>query len=714
MRRNGRAFALAVLGLFLAACGRGPNASAPVPPPEAPPLIARSALFGDAARGEARLSPQGEMIAFLAPRSGAPNIWVVATAALGPARAVTDERALRGYVWAEDGRHLLYLTDDDGDDQHRLMVIDSVSGERRALTEGAHAEIVGVSHADPGAVIVALNERSRAWADLYRIDVTTGSRTLIERNTRSFFRYVLDRDNRVRLGLRLTQAGALEVWRRDAEGAWSRFFEAPPGDAFSTMPIGFAADGRSFFMYDSTRERAALVRVDAETGVRAVLGESERADVVDVLRDPVSGEPDAFAIDYLRREWRALDADAQADLSFLDAQLEGDPNVTSRSLDDRYWIVVEDGPRTPPRSYLYNRADPAARTLTLLFRNRPALEGAPLQQMIPVEVQARDGLTLVSYLTLPIGADGDGDARPDTPTPLVLLVHDGPWARDSLGFNAYHQWLANRGYAVLSVNYRGSTGFGKAFLNAGNREWGGKMQEDLLDAVAWAIEEGIAAPEQIAIFGAGFGGYAALAGLAFTPEQFACGIDVAGPSNLEAFVNNAPARDEWRRPALYARIGDPRTPPGVAALAARSPLTRATAIERPLLMAHGARDQRVMRADSDLVSIAPRARRAGLVYLLYPETGDVLARAPSRLSFMAVADQFLARCLGGRAELMNEDSFAGVRVQTLAGASRIEGLARFAPPPPAPPAAEAGPSEDEAAFAPAPVLEAPIATNRDD
>ncbi len=708
MRRNARAFALAALALFAAACSRQ-TASAPVPPPVAPPLLLRANLFGEPLRSDAQISPRGDLIAFLAPRpleTGPLNLWVVPTAALGAARPISSGLSVRGYQWAADGHTILALTDNDGDGDKSLSAIDALTGDARVLTDEANTEIVGVSGADPGAVIVAWNARARAWPDLYRIDFATGSRTLIERNTRSFFRYVLDRENRLRLGLKMNATGALEIWKRSAEGEWSKLSEAPFEDALLSAPIAFESGGQSFLMFDSTgHDRAVLVRVDAETGARTVLGESDRADVVDAWRDPGTGQPEAFAVEYLRREWRALDAEAQADLTYLDAQLEGEPRVVSRTLDDKAWIVVEEGPTIPARTYLYNRSDLASRSLRLLFHNRPALEGAPLQQMIPVEIEARDGLTLVSYLTLPIASDANGDSRPDSPAPLVVIVHDGPWSRARFGFDPLHQWLANRGYAVLSVNYRGSTGFGRAFLNAGNREWGGKMQEDLLDAVQWAVEERIAQPEHIAIFGEGYGGYAALNGLAFTPERFACGVDVAGPGNLETFINNTPPSEEWARPSYYLRVGDPRTPGGRDFLAQRSPLSRAASIARPLLIAQGARDPHVMRADSDMISIAPRARRAGLVYMLYPDIAALDLRAANWISFTSVADHFLAHCLGGRAEPIGQ-AFSGVRAQALIGAAHVDGLANVAPAPlvPTAPATAVTPAAELPLAAP-PMLE---------
>jgi dipeptidyl aminopeptidase/acylaminoacyl peptidase len=446
--------------------------------------------------------------------------------------------------------------------------------------------------------------------------------------------------------------------------------------------LAIEADGRSLLMFDSTdRDRAALVRVDLANGAKTVLGESARADVVDVWLHPGTNAPEAYGAEYLRREWRALDTEAQADLDFLDRQLSGDFRVVSRSLDDGRWIVVEEAPTTPARSYLYDRSDRASRRLSLLFRHRPNLEQTPLQPMTPVEIEARDGLTLVSYLTLPVGSDANGDGRPDAPAPLVLAPHDGPWMRDSYGFSALHQWLANRGYAVLSVNFRGSSGFGKAFLNAGNREWGGRMQEDLLDAMQWAVESGIAQPERIGVVGAGFGGYSSLVGLAFTPEQFRCGASFGGPVNLVTMLDPASAasRDE-----LYLRVGDIRASEGRQTLRERSPLSRASQIIRPLLLALGARDARASRAESDQVAQSLRARGVNLTYLHFPDEGADLMSQQNRLSYLAVLEHFLGDCLGGRVEPVGT-AFEGAVIDVFDGAVNVPGLAAFArriaPPP---------------------------------
>ena len=672
------------LAASLAACDR-PNERAPLPPQAQPPLLARADLFGDPVRYGGQLSPRGDRVAFLAARDGVTNLWVLSVDALDEARPLTDDRrrGLRTFAWAHDNSTLLYLQDDNGDENWRLFAVNAAGGPARALTPaGARAAILGLSPRDPGGVVITLNQRDADWPDVFRVDLASGERTLLQRNTntaavRGFAQFMVDGDNHLRLGIRTQPDGASEFFTRAPDGRWTSLLSIPFEDTAASRPIAFDADGRTLLMFDSTsRDRAALVRVDLATGAKTVEGESARASVVDVWLHPSTNAPQAFGGEYLRPELRALNPEAQADLDFLDRQLTGDFSVASRSLDDARWIVVEEGPTTPARAYLYDRSGVEGRRLTLLFRHRPVLEQAALQPMTPVEIAARDGLTLVSYLTLPIGSDANADARPEAPVPLVLAVHPGPWTRDSYGFNSLHQWLANRGYAVLSVNFRGSTGFGKAFLNAGNLEWGARMQEDLLDAVQWAVESGIAEPGRVAIVGEGFGGYAALAGLAFTPDQFRCGASFAGPANLAAMLEQAPAptRDE-----LYLRVGDPRTSEGRQALRDHSPVHYAAQISSPLLLALGARDPHASRAEADQIAQSLRAREIGFTYLVFPDEGRDLVRQQNRLSFLAVAEHFLGDCLGGRVEPVGA-SFEGAAINVFDGAVNVPGLSAFSRP----------------------------------
>lgn len=676
--RQAAGLALAmILGLLAASCERE-KARAPVPAVAEAPLIPRVALFGNPERSQARISPKGDMISFLAPLDGYLNVFVMAVEGeLASARAVTKDsaRGIRKHFWAEDGAHILYLQDAAGDENWRLHSVDVATGEDRDLTPipGVQAIVVGLSRVEPEWVLVGLNDRDPKWHDLYKINVKTGQRALVQRNTERFSSFVADRDNIVRLALRNMPDGSVEVHAFQLQGGWKKMFDIPFEDSLTTYPIAFTRDGMHFLMFDSMgRDKAALVSVDAMTGVKTVIGENRRADVSDVWIDPVTFDAEGYASEYLTNEWTGVDDVARADIAFLDEKLKGEPTVVSRSADDSRWIVVEDGPTTPMRAYRYDRA--GERALKLLFEQRPALTDAPLQPMIPVEIASTDGQVLVSYLTLPPGSDVNGDGAPERPVPLVINVHGGPWYRDSFGFNAEHQWFANRNYAVLSVNFRGSTGFGKAFVNLGNKEWGGAMQRDLTDAMNWAVQRGITTADKVAIYGGSYGGYATLVGLSSTPEQYACGVDIVGPSSLRTLFESIPPYWESSRNEFYLRVGDPTKSDGLALLQDRSPLTRAGAIVRPLLIAQGANDPRVKQAESEQIVSAMRVRNAPVTYVLYPDEGHGFARPQNRISFFAIAEGFLQQCLGGRVEPIGRD-FEGASLEVRQGVDRVPGLA---------------------------------------
>jgi dipeptidyl aminopeptidase/acylaminoacyl peptidase len=419
------------------------------------------------------------------------------------------------------------------------------------------------------------------------------------------------------------------------------------------------------------RDKGALVRVDLATGNQTVVAESAKADIADVWTTPRTREPQAYVVDYLTAEHHPLDPAAGKDIEKLAAAVGPQYEVTSRTMDDRKWVAVVDEPARAMTTYVFDRDTGKA---TKLFDQRPELANAPLQPMYGREIRARDGLTLVSYLTLPPGSDSNKDGRPDKPLPLVLNVHGGPWARDSYSFDPEHQWLANRGYAVLSVNYRGSTGFGKAFVNAGNREWAAKMHDDLLDAVDWAVKEKIAQPDKIAIYGGSYGGYATLVGLTFTPDKFACGVDIVGPSNLMTLLASIPPYWKAFYEDMAQRVGDPRTDDGRELLKQRSPLNHVDKIDKPLLIAQGANDPRVKQAESDQIVGAMKAKNLPVTYLVYPDEGHGFARPQNRLAFYAIAESFLSKCLGGSFEPIGKD-FDGSSVKVINGADYVPGLA---------------------------------------
>lgn len=641
----------------------------------APTLIPRTVLFGSPDKAGPQLSPDGARIAYLAPIEGVINLWVAPTGDLSRARALTDDRGsgVFQFFWAQDGSALLYLKDHEGDENHHLYRLDPESGEIRDLTpiDGVKAQVVAVSARHPEAIVVGLNDRDPALHDLVRLDLGTGERVLLEENP-GYFGYLVDEDYTVRLALAPNAEGGFDVLRKEADGTFTPWMNVPYEDTFTTGPAALDADGGIVYMTDSRgRDRAVLLAVDLATGEETLLAEDAHADVESVLQHPRTGRARAVTFNYDRRRTEVLEPEVAADFAHLSAQLPGELQLLSTTLDDRLWIVgsmVDDGPY---RYYLYERK---GRKLDLLFTNRTALEGFTLAKMHAPIVRARDGLEMVAYLSLPPESDPDSDGIPDEPLPMILQVHGGPWYRDVWGYNPYHQWAANRGYALLSVQFRGSTGFGKSFLNASNGEWGGKMHDDLLDAVEWAVSRGIAAREKVAIMGGSYGGYACLWGLARTPEVFACGIDIFGVSSLVTMLESFPAYWGPAMEIMYKRIGDPRTEEGRAFLLERSPLTHVDGIVRPLLIAHGANDVRVRLNESEQLVAAMEEREIPVTYVVYPDEGHLTFFHPeNNISFYAIAEQFLAQHLGGRAEPIG-DAFRGASLEVRAGAGEIPEL----------------------------------------
>ena len=642
---------------------------------EIPPLIPRKLLFGNPDRASAQISPDGAQLSWLAPVDGVLNVWVAPADNPAAARPVTRDtgRGIRFYGWAYSGAQIIYLQDAGGDENWHLYAVHLESDAILDLTplEGIHAQIQEVSPKQPGHILAALNDRDAQFHDIYRIDLATGERSLVLQND-GFAGFVTDADFKVRFAVRMTADGGAEYLERDDNGGWQPFIAVGQEDSLTTGPVGFDRSGETLFLTDSRgRDTAALQSVHLASGVATILASDARADVSDTLTHPTERTVQAAAFTYERKEWQVLDAAIAADLEFLATVADGDMEVLSRTLDDSCWIVaylLDDG---PVRYYRYLRE---RREAQFLFTNRAALEGQPLVKNHPVTIPARDGLNLVCYYSLPREADPDNTGLPDQPLPLALLVHGGPWARDEWGYNPVFQLLANRGYAVLSVNFRCSTGFGKGFSNAGNREWGGKMHTDLVDAVQWAVAQGIADPERVGILGGSYGGYAALVGMTFTPEVFACGVDIVGPSNLITLMNTIPPYWQPQIDLFTSRVGDYRTEEGRAFLTERSPLTYVDNIRRPLLIGQGANDPRVKQSESDQIVAAMQEKNIPVTYILYPDEGHGFARPENNLSFFAVAEAFLAEHLGGRYEPAGDD-LTGSSLTAPAGAEYVPGLA---------------------------------------
>ncbi|MGO1071089.1 prolyl oligopeptidase family serine peptidase [Lysobacter sp. CA199] len=666
------------LALTLAVCVAlsAPVAQAADTPAEGK-LIPRSALFGNPERISAAISPDGRFLSWLAPLNGVMNVWVAPADKPEQARAVTHDaaRGIRQYFWSYRGGTLLYLRDSGGDENFHLYAVDVGSeGPARDLTPypKTRASVVRLAHRHPDAILVGMNDRDGKWHDLYRVDLGSGARQLVHENKERLSGYLADGDFKVGRATRSRDDGGMELLAPDGDAGWKVVDTIPFEDSQTTDYDGYSNDGKTLYLTDSRgRDTSALYAIGAD-GKKTLLLEDARADVGTLIADPKTDKVQAASVYYLRRQWKAFDPGIAGDLQRLGKQLgPGEFSVASRTLDDKTWIVDYSAAEQPSLIYRYDRGGEGK--LTRLFASRPELEGAPLAAMWPVEIPSRDGKTLVSYLTLPKGADADNDGKPDRPVPLVLTVHGGPWARDLYGYAGTTQWLANRGYASLKVNYRGSTGFGKNFINAADGEWAGKMHDDLIDAVNWSIKQGITRKDQVAILGGSYGGYATLVGLSFTPDTFKCGVDIVGPSNLETLLKTIPPYWASIFEQFARRMGDPRTEAGRKLLAERSPITRVDKISKPLLIGQGANDPRVNQAESDQIVEAMRKKNIPVTYVLFPDEGHGFARPENSLAFNAVAEGFLAQCLGGRAQPIGED-FKGSSITVPAGADGVKGL----------------------------------------
>ena len=638
-------------------------------------MISRKQLFGNPEKAHARISPDGTKLAYLAPLDGVLNVWVGPADDPSAAKPVTrdDHRGIRSFFWAYTSVHVLYPQDKDGDEDWHIYSVNLDTDAIKDLTpiDKIAARIQGVSRKFPKEILVGINDRDkRQLHDIYRVNIDTGERALMQENP-GFAGFMVDDDYRVRFALRFTPDAGHVYLKPDSEGEWKEFVRIDAADAMTTHPVGFDKSGERYYMLDSRgRDKSALTVVNLETGDEEVLAESERADIDGAVVHPTEKNVQAVTITHARQEWKILDASIEPDMEYLRGVADGEIQITSRTLDDQQWTVVylmDDG---PTRFYLYDRS---ARNATFLFTDQPKLEDLPLVKMHSDVITARDGLELVSYLSLPAGSDPNQTGRPDEPLPMVLFVHGGPWARDNWGYTPNHQWLANRGYAVLSVNYRGSTGFGKGFINKANNEWAAAMHDDLIDAVNWAVDEKIADRDKVAIMGGSYGGYATLVGLAFTPDTFVCGVDIVGPSNLITMMENPPPYWVPMMSIMTTRIGDCTTDEGREFLKSRSPLFHVDQIRRPLLIAQGKHDPRVKQAESDQIVEAMNKRDIPVSYMLFTEEGHGFAKPENRQAFYAVAEAFLAEHLGGRYEPIG-DAFEASRFELLSGVDGVPGL----------------------------------------
>ncbi len=608
-----------------------------------PPLIPRTILFGNPVKTSPQVSPDGTRLAYLAPVNNVLNVWVGSLDG-DEAKPVTDDRdrGIRFYFWAADGRHILYLQDLGGDENWRLYAVDAGTSAVRDLTPfpEVQAQIVDRDKRFPHELLIGLNKDDARYHDVYHLDLRSGELRQIVKNPGDVASWVTDARFQVRGALKATPDGGFELLvRAGHDSPWTTVLTWGADDSLTSQPVGFSHHGQSIYLEDSREsDTNRLIELRLDTGAVRVIAHDPRCDIGGVLVHPDTDEIQAVAFDRARTEWTVLDDALRADFEAIGRLHHGDFSVTSRDDADRIWIVAFTADTGPAAFFAYDRSTKRGR---LLFYSKPDLTAYSLAPMEAIQFTARDGLTLHGYLTCPPGRE-----RRDLP--VVLNVHGGPHARDTWGYDPEAQWLANRGYACLQINFRGSTGYGKRFLNAGDKEWGGKMHDDLVDAVRWAIDAGIADPKRVAIYGASYGGYAALAGATFTPDLFRCAVDVVGPSNLITMMETIPPYWETFVAIEHRRVGNPETE--AEFLRSRSPLFFVDRIKAPILIAHGANDPRVKQAESEQIVAAMKRKGVPYEYLLFPDEGHGFAKPENRLTFYAVAERFLAAHLGGRVE----------------------------------------------------------------
>ncbi len=607
-----------------------------------PPLVPREVLFGNPEKTSPQISPDGKRLAYLAPVNGVLNVWVK-TIGIDDAHPVSNDidRGIRSYGWAYNNKHLLYIQDKKGDENWHIYRVDIATQETVDLTpfEGVYASFCALHKDFPDEILIVMNKENPQLFDVYHLNITTGELTLREKNPGNIESWIADRKLQVRAVKTFNPDGGVSLLIRDSSnGEWKIAITWDFADAMYAGVYGFSHDGRKLYLRDSFEANTAcLVEYDCASGNRRILAQDPIFDVGGYVAD-CNDKPLAVCMEKERIEWAALDGKFQSTLQAMLRVDEGDLIISNKSDDDRYWVIGFMRDNQSTKFYLFDQLTGKAE---FLFVVRPVLNNYQLASMEPISFIARDGLKIYGYLTCPVGMSCEN-------LPLVLCVHGGPWSRDTWGADPEAQWFANRGYACLQVNFRGSTGYGKAFLNAGNREWGAKMHDDLIDAVNWAVLQGIADPKKIAIFGGSYGGYAALVGATFTPDVFCCAVDIVGPSNLITLLSSIPPYWVSFKKQFDVRLGDPEK--DAEFLMSRSPLFKVENIKIPMLIAQGAHDPRVKQAEADQIVEAMKAKGLAYEYVLFEDEGHGFAKTENRLKFYGIAEAFLAKHLGGRCE----------------------------------------------------------------
>ncbi|MBU1219652.1 S9 family peptidase [Myxococcota bacterium] len=605
-------------------------------------LIPRKKIFGNPLKTGFSISPDGKKIAYIAPLNNVLNVWVE-TIGKNDAQAVTKDtyRGITNYIWTKDSSSLLYAQDKGGNENFTIYQVKLDKLTVKALTpeKDVRAGIVATNKRFPNEVLISMNARDKKVFDIHRLNLKTGKMVLDTKNPGNVLGWLADYNMKIRAGMVMDKdAKKSLIVRTTPNGKWKTLLTWDYLE--SGGPVGFTKDGRSLYiMGNKGSDKYRLYTIDIATGKKKEIYTNEKADISDVMIHPDKMTVVAVTTEYIKKEWKIFDKEFQKDFDAM-KKLAGDLRfgLISHTSDLKKWIVATAGPKVPGKYYIYDRTKG---TFDVLADTRPELKDFTLNEMKPVEITARDGLKLVSYLTIP--------AHPiKNHRPMILLVHGGPWHRDRWSFDGMAQWLANRGYWVLQVNFRGSTGFGKNFLNAGNKEWGRNMQHDLTDAVAWAIKNENIDPKFVGIMGGSYGGYATLAGVTFTPDLYAAAVDIVGPSSIETLLKTVPPYWKPMMALFSVRVGDIEK--DLKMIRERSPLHYADRIKTPLAIFQGANDPRVKVSESDQMVQAIRKNKKEVMYIVYPDEGHGFKREPNRMDFLARTEVFLAKYLKGRFE----------------------------------------------------------------
>jgi dipeptidyl aminopeptidase/acylaminoacyl peptidase len=619
-----------------------------------PPLIDRELFFGDPEISGAQISPDGKFIAFIKPFKGVRNIWVKRTEApFDSAKPVTADatRPIPNYFWSRDGKYILFTQDKAGDENYLVYAVNPADAPAagqdvpaaRNLTDakGVRVEIYSIPRTEPDALYVGINDRDKAWHDLYKVKISTGERTLIRKNTERIVGWTFDLKDQLRLASRVADNGDTEVLRVDDKG----FTKVYSCNVFEGCgPVRYHKDGRRVYFETNKGPGVDLTKLelfDPATG-KEELVESDPLNRVDFGNASFSEVTDeliatAYVDERSRIYWK--DKSFEADYKLLQKQLPGkEIDLGSSTADERLWLIAAHSDTDPGERYLFDRQ---TKKLTLQYRSREKLNREQLAPMQAVKYKSSDGMEIPAYLTVPKGIAPKN-------LPVVIFPHGGPWARDLWGYNPFAQFFANRGYAVLQPNFRGSTGYGKKFIDAGNKQWGDKMQDDITWGVKYLVAQGIVDPKRVGIMGGSYGGYATLAGVTFTPDLYAAAVDYVGPSNLSTLLETIPPYWEAGRQLFYQRMGDPTTAEGKAQLDRQSPLNSATKIKTPLLVVQGANDPRVNKREADQIVIALRDRGFPVEYIVAPDEGHGFQRPVNNMALFASAEKFFAKFLNGR------------------------------------------------------------------